>query len=107
MSARRIAPAIRQGRPEIGPGKIREDGGVRVIFCNLANPSKLTNPRRAGESFFPETSGMVQREMKRRVQTEGLLWRHWERLHKRRPKQVVLIDALRDASWTTEELTAQ
>jgi acyl-CoA synthetase (AMP-forming)/AMP-acid ligase II len=50
---------------------------------------------------------MVQREMKRRVQTEGLLWRHWERLHKRRPKQVVLIDALRDASWTTEELTAQ
>lgn len=43
--------------------------------------------------------------MRRRVEQEGLLWRQWMRISRKRAKQTVLIDAIRETFLTAEELT--
>ena len=43
--------------------------------------------------------------MKKKVRPEGLLWSHWMVRQKRLPSKIVLIDAIKDASWTAHALT--
>ena len=43
--------------------------------------------------------------MKRHPSPEGLLWTHWMARQERLRGKVVLIDAVKDASWTARALT--